>query len=603
MPESKPSKPSPPARALKAARAAAAWCANAWRGALGWAQRRPLLTIAAIAVVLGAYGAGLGAAGWLLGKGRDLGPVRSWMVAGKKVYSGLKGDSYATGPSRWEPAITHLHDLEIAEVELGWGATMGGAIAEMDGNIVFSAPQGRMGYLSRDLRLVPLDVTPPMNLDALLAAPIYKDPLFQISEFRVLDLFAKKTGEGAYDLYVSHHRFAGDCFEWVLSRIAFTVDADGVAPAGDWEEMFVARPCMVSKQASVLFAGSEAGGRIVALDDDTLLLSIGDHQFDGFNDPYQAAMDPASDLGKIIRFDIASKTASIYAMGLRNPQGLTVAADGRVWETEHGPQGGDEINLIREGANYGWPKVSYGVNYGYPRRDWPFNDVQGGHEGYEKPAFAFVPSIGISNLVVPDADEFPLWRDDLVVLSMRANTMFLARREGDRIVYAEPFVMQGRRLRDVISMSDGRLAILEDSGVLHFIRNADRPHAGPTAETFTVTGVEDVALTRAQQFIPENVSPAERGRQVFASRCSSCHTIDGGPGPGPSLKGVYRRKIGGVEGYPYSPALADHGGVWNEANLTSFLTEPRRRFDGTTMPQPTISWEEVPAVVAYLKTR
>jgi glucose/arabinose dehydrogenase len=116
--------------------------------------------------------------------------------------------------------------------------------------------------------------------------------------------------------------------------------------------------------------------------------------------------------GKVVAIDLVTKAARIIASGLRNPQGLLAARDGTIWLTEHGPQGGDEINIVREGANYGWPYVTYCTEYGWrPLRNWPLNPVQGRHDGYERPAFVFVPSIGISNLIQPDSREFPLWRD------------------------------------------------------------------------------------------------------------------------------------------------------------------------------------------------
>ena len=136
--------------------------------------------------------------------------------------------------------------------------------------------------------------------------------------------------------------------------------------------------------------------------DDTILVSVGDHQFDGFYDSRAVAMDPATDLGKLIELNIKTGVSRHFARGLRNPEGLTIARDGRIWESEHGPQGGDEINLMVEGRNYGWPIVTYGMAYGYPPKNWPFNPRPGGHDGYTRPRFAFVPAIAPTNMVAPD---------------------------------------------------------------------------------------------------------------------------------------------------------------------------------------------------------
>ncbi len=94
----------------------------------------------------------------------------------------------------------------------------------------------------------------------------------------------------------------------------------------------------------------------------------------------------------------------MFADGVRNPQGLATNDDGNIWEAEHGPQGGDEINLVLEGADYGWPTVSLGVHYGKPRASIPTNPVHGRHEAFNPPVMAFLPSVGLSAIAAIPED-------------------------------------------------------------------------------------------------------------------------------------------------------------------------------------------------------
>src|SRR5690606_36143508 len=142
------------------------------------------------------------------------------------------------------------------------------------------------------------------------------------------------------------------------------------------------------------FQGLDIGGRMASLGADTLLLTLGEHQFDGVRTPVAFAQDTAVSYGKTYLIDLRTGTVERFTMGHRNPQGLYIDPSGTVWSTEHGPRGGDELNRLVRGGNYGWPIVTYGVNYGATA--WPMNPRQGTHEGYDRPVYAWVPSIAVS---------------------------------------------------------------------------------------------------------------------------------------------------------------------------------------------------------------
>lgn len=504
--------------------------------------------------------------------------------------------------AHWAKKVTNIHTLEIARVRIGNALGNGGGLEEVAGNILFVSSKGRFGYLDNKNSVHSLDFLVPMNLEVLRQSPHYEDPLFYYNSIRVMDMLAVQTGPKHFNLYVSHHFFKPDCLQFKVSSIEIQVDEKGIrAKSPNWKEVFIARPhCIRNKDRSWRFVGEAGGGRLVQLDSASLLLSIGDHQFDGFNDAWAASMDPQTDLGKIIKIDLGTHQSRIYATGVRNPQGLTVARDGRVWETEHGPQGGDEVNLIRDGANYGWPIVTYGMNYGYPRRKWPFNPVPGAHNGYTPPAFAFVPSIGMSNIVEPDPEEFPNWRHKLIATSLRGNKLLLLAIEGDRIAYAEPISADRDRIRDIISLRNGQLVYLSDTGDLVFIRNAERRN--DDQPYLSISALSSLSNPLPEELPPRTAGPVGRGRHMFLGACASCHALDGSIGVGPPLNGVVGRRVGSVSGFGYSQALSGYDGTWTHDLLTSFLTDPDRYFHGTTMATAPISWAEVPNVASFLET-
>src|SRR5262249_55450968 len=140
----------------------------------------------------------------------------------------------------------------------------------------------------------------------------------------------------------------------------------------DWHTVFESRPCLpLAVERGGSFAGEQIGGNLEALASGQLLLALGDHQFDGWYKTRELIQDPDADYGKTLLIDPQTGARTIFSVGHRNPEGLVVARDGRIWETEHGPQGGDELNLLVAGGNYGWPYRTFGTDYGSV--DWPLS--------------------------------------------------------------------------------------------------------------------------------------------------------------------------------------------------------------------------------------
>lgn len=143
--------------------------------------------------------------------------------------------------------------------------------------------------------------------------------------------------------------------------------------------------------------------------------------------------------------------ASIWSYGHRNPQGMTIhPRRGEIWSAEHGPAGGDEINLIHKGANYGWPLVSFGRHYdGTPVGESPYR------EGVEPPIHHFTPSIGISQIAFYEGDQFPEWRGRLLVASLGQEELRLLQVNGTEVVEDRLLFKGFGRIRDVAIGPDG----------------------------------------------------------------------------------------------------------------------------------------------------
>lgn len=222
------------------------------------------------------------------------------------------------------------------------------------------------------------------------------------------------------------------------------------------------------------------GARIAFDREGYLFLSVGDRMaglggptgFDATNHPSQDLM---SHQGKILRLrddgtvpqdnpfvGRSDALPEIWSWGHRNPQGLAVHPEtNQLWSTEHGPQGGDELNVIRKGANYGWPTIGYGANYVTGTEIHQSRS----RDGMEQPRAFWVPSIGISGLFFYTGDKFPNWKGNAFIGGMAAQWRQLVRvsLNGETVISREPLLFGQYRMRDVRQGPDGFVYIATDS--------------------------------------------------------------------------------------------------------------------------------------------
>jgi glucose/arabinose dehydrogenase len=146
----------------------------------------------------------------------------------------------------------------------------------------------------------------------------------------------------------------------------------------------------------------------------------------------------------------------IWSYGHRNPQGLTIdPRDGSLYATEHGPRGGDELNLIQPGKNYGWPVITYGMNYD----GTPMVGITA-KEGMEQPVTYWVPSIATCGLDFYTGDKFPKWKNDLLVGALAQQEVRRLRIDGKKVVSQEIILKNVGRVRDVTTGPDGLIYVL-----------------------------------------------------------------------------------------------------------------------------------------------
>ena len=268
-----------------------------------------------------------------------------------------------------------------------------------------------------------------------------------------------------------------------------------------------------------------------------------------------------------------------WASGFRTPYGLAFAPDGRLWEVEHGPRGGDELNLIEPGKNYGWPLVSYGHNYnGVPI---PSPDTR---PDLAKPVIYWVPVIAPGNLMFYKGAMFPQWNGSGFVSGLATKALVRITFDGEGGAQAVDRWDMGHRVRDIEVAPDGALWMVEDAnpGGLFRLTPVGMAVSAPAAQAAASASAPSGSAS-------QNVSSTDHAKSIIASNnCLTCHRIGQEGGDiGPSLNGVGTRRT-------------------EDQIRATIVHPPAKTGAGTPNPMPsyekTISGEDLQTLVHYLST-
>jgi glucose/arabinose dehydrogenase len=242
-------------------------------------------------------------------------------------------------------------------------------------------------------------------------------------------------------------------------------------------------PVMPSKRL-----GAKTGGRIVFDRGGNVLMTLGDRSD---SPPWDVAQKMDNHLGKIIRVTpdgavppdnpFVGKPGvlpEIWAYGMRSPEGLAYdPRTGRLWQNDHGPRGGDELNIVEKGKNYGWPTVVHGIDY--PGTPIGVTSMK----GMEEPIYYWDPVIAPSGLAFYTGNLFPQWKNSLFVGGLRGAMLDRLEIVNNKVVAEEPLLTDLRsRIRDVRVGPDGAVYVLTDSGTPSM-----RPDTPPTSKLLKLT--------------------------------------------------------------------------------------------------------------------
>jgi glucose/arabinose dehydrogenase len=234
---------------------------------------------------------------------------------------------------------------------------------------------------------------------------------------------------------------------------------------------------VIFRQMPTIDSDAHFGCRIVFAPDGKIFLTLGERSW-----ARRQSQDLDSHLGKIIRINpdgsvpddnpfVGRRGAKpeIWSLGHRNIQAATLDSSGRLWEVEHGPRGGDELNRPEKGKNYGWPTITYGMEYRGPK----IGDGITAKEGLEQPVYYWDPVIAPSGMIFYSGDLFPEWKGDMFIGGLVSTKLVRLKLERDKVV-GEEWLLQDRnsRIRDVKQGPDGAIYVIAEGAANSILRIA-----------------------------------------------------------------------------------------------------------------------------------
>jgi glucose/arabinose dehydrogenase len=321
-----------------------------------------------------------------------------------------------------------------------------------DGRMLLTERPGRMRFVGRDGQLSPAIGNVPK--------------VYAQSQAGLMDVLLARDFDRTHTVFVCYAEPADGGGRITVLRARLIEDETPRLDAAS----------VIFRQKGPVSYGLNIGCRMVQAPDGNLFITLGDHFA-----PKELSQKLDNHIGKIIRItpDGAAPPDNpfvgkpdalpeIWAYGLRNAEGLAFnPADGKLWEQEHGPKGGDEINIIEKGHNYGWPRVSYGVNYD----GTPVGSGKATMAGVDDPVWHWTPSIAPSGMAFYTGNLIPGWKGSLFNGALKFELLSRLELRGNKVVREEQLLQSlHERIRDVRQGPDGAIYLLTDNAAGRILR-------------------------------------------------------------------------------------------------------------------------------------
>jgi len=338
-----------------------------------------------------------------------------------------------------------IKTLDISASATNGGSQRGAALAVLaDGSLLLGGGKSGGELFTYDLE------SKSLKKIATLISPNRR---INDSKFAINDIGILTQSSSAVKLLVSYPRLGleRNCVEVVIEQLDFNRLTQKVKRVSNW---LISKPCVP------ISAVQHTSGRFAVIDQSSAYVTIGDLGYPQISDRKKRG-----DLGSI--FKVSAKGAVKISQGHRNAQGIVLFNNKDLLAAEHGPRGGDEINLIKPGADYGWPFVTYGQPYG--SGDYVRPSKSGTHAGFIEPLTYWVPSIAPTELVQLPKDGWRQWSNQLLLGTLKEQAVVFIKVDQNLMVVEQEKVDVGHRIRDLEVLPTGVAVATTDSGQLLLI--------------------------------------------------------------------------------------------------------------------------------------